>query len=82
MLAVVSQRVFSSGLRRLCSIATAAVNNTMKAISAQPIQRASNHHTVRPSASTAHRNATPGANSAKVTKSIFSKLSRGRREEA
>ncbi len=41
------------------------------AASAQPIHGASNHHSSRPSDSTAHTSAMPGASRKKVMKSFF-----------
>ena len=68
-----SQRVLSSGLARLCSITIATDSSAMAPHSAQPSQGTSVHQRMRPWPSTAHSSAMPGANSAKVTRSSFSK---------
>ncbi|MNB79713.1 hypothetical protein D3C75_264560 [compost metagenome] len=67
-----SQRVFSSGLLRLCSKTIAETISTSDIASDQPIHGASNHHSSRPRDSTAHSSAMPGASRTKVIKSFFS----------
>ncbi len=52
--------------------AIAATISITAAASAQPIHGASNHHSSRPSDSTAHTSAMPGASRKKVMKSLFS----------
>ncbi len=59
------------GLLRLCSKVIAATISITAAASAQPIHGASNHHSSRPSDSTAHTSAMPGASRKKVMKSFF-----------
>ncbi len=67
-----SQRVLSRGLLRLCSNTMAETIKTSESASDQPIHGASNHQSRRPSDSTAHRSAIPGASRKKVMKSFFS----------
>ncbi|MNZ88383.1 hypothetical protein D3C78_1072730 [compost metagenome] len=71
-----SQRVLSSGLLRLCSKTMADTISTSDSASDQPIHGASNHQSSRPSDSTAHSSAMPGASKKKVMKSFFSKTLR------
>ena len=72
MLPLESHLVLSRGLLRLCSKVIAATISITAAASAQPIHGASNHHSSRPSDSTAHTSAMPGASRKKVMKSFFS----------
>ena len=76
MLPLDSQRVFSSGLVRLCSKTMAATISTSDSASDQPIHGASNHQSRRPNESTAQSRAIPGAIKKKVMKSFFSKTLR------
>ena len=71
-----SQRVFNSGLLRLCSNTIALMMSTVASARDQPIQGASNHQSSRPSDSTAQTSAMPGASRIKVIKSFFSKTLR------